>query len=183
VQGGGAGIGLGGAQLAARLAALGAGFDGMGQELVLLEKFVRQNVAACAQLAQVGWLAGVHAYLPACLPACLAAWQVAATCWRASLLACLLWACTAPHVFSISWAYPYRDLTYPPTTCTSQMHDQQQQWSAGGELPLSAVEGPYLAAAHAALLGELRFEPLVLGLSDAYELCRCDGRCSGPLCW
>lgn len=47
-------------------------------------------------------------------------------------------------------------------------------------LPLAAepppplqVEGPYLAAAQGALLGELRMEPLVLGLSDAYELCRC----------
>ncbi|KAL4433860.1 hypothetical protein ABPG75_000301 [Micractinium tetrahymenae] len=91
-------------QLGARLAALKAGFDATGQELVHLDRFLRQNVAACAQLAQ--------------------------------------------------------------------MHDQQHRRAGGPELPLAEVEGPYLEAAQGALLGELRMEPLVLGLSDAYELCR-----------
>lgn len=39
-------------------------------------------------------------------------------------------------------------------------------------MPLEAVEGSYLAAAHGALLGGLAMEPLVVGLSDGYELCR-----------
>ncbi|KAL4419518.1 hypothetical protein ABPG77_005749, partial [Micractinium sp. CCAP 211/92] len=91
-------------QLGGRLAVLRASFDATGQELVLLERFLRQNVAACAQLAQ--------------------------------------------------------------------MHDQRQRWAGSAELPLEQVEGPYLEAAQGALLGKLRMEPLVLGLSDAYELCR-----------
>ena len=70
------------------------------------------------------------------------------------------------------------------------MHDQQWQAhpgaSGGGqaelaELPLEAVEGGYLAALHACLLGELRLEPLVVGLSDGYELCRCGDGCLGGL--
>lgn len=91
-------------QLGARLPALKAGFDATGQELVLLERFLRQNAAACAQLAQ--------------------------------------------------------------------MHDQPGRWTGSAELPVEQVEGAYLEAAGGALLGELRMEPLVLGLSDAYELCR-----------
>ena len=51
-----------------------------------------------------------------------------------------------------------------------QMHDQPE-WRCSG-LELATVDGAYLAAAEAALLGELRLEPLVMGLSDAYELCR-----------
>ena len=50
----------------------------------------------------------------------------------------------------------------------------QQAW-AGGEVPLEAVGAPYLAAAHGALLGELRLDPLLVGLSDGYELCRRGG--------
>lgn len=74
-----------------------------------------------------------------------------------------------------------RHLTKPDP---SQMHDQQWQPHPDGaaagapaalpELPLEAVEGGYLAVLHACLLGELRLEPLVVGLSDGYELCRCE---------
>ena len=53
--------------------------------------------------------------------------------------------------------------------CPAAAPDQQQE---GGELPLEAVAGCYLAALHSCLLGELRLEPLVVGLSDGYELCR-----------
>lgn len=63
--------------------------------------------------------------------------------------------------------------------CCLQMHDQRAAWAAAGptrELALEAVEGAYLAAAHGALLGELRLEPLLVGLSDAYELCRWGGQ-------
>lgn len=54
------------------------------------------------------------------------------------------------------------------------MHDQHLQAAAGGgeALPLEAVDGGYLGAAHAALLGGLALEPLLVGLSDAYELAR-----------
>lgn len=63
------------------------------------------------------------------------------------------------------------------------MHDQQwqaccasapaqRQEGSTSELPLESVEGCYLAALHSSLLGELRLEPLVVGLSDGYELCR-----------
>lgn len=63
----------------------------------------------------------------------------------------------------------------PPHSCgllLIQMHDMQQRGGSGGTLPLDQVEGSYLAAAQGALLGELRLEPLVMGLSDAYEQCR-----------
>ena len=40
-------------QLGQRLAVLRAGLDATSEELVAMERFVRQNVAACAQLAQV----------------------------------------------------------------------------------------------------------------------------------
>lgn len=62
------------------------------------------------------------------------------------------------------------------------MHDQwpaccaaapaQQQEGSTSELPLESVDGCYLAALHSSLLGELRLEQLVVGLSDGYELCR-----------
>jgi hypothetical protein len=81
----------------ARLPAHRAGLDAMCDQLVQLERFVRQNAEACGLLAQ--------------------------------------------------------------------MHDQQQ-------LDVPTADGTYLEAAQSALLGELRFEPLLVGLSDAYELCR-----------
>jgi hypothetical protein len=54
------------------------------------------------------------------------------------------------------------------------MHDQGRPWRGrgGSDLPLDAVEGRYTCAAQAALLGGLRLEPLLVGLSDAYEMCR-----------
>jgi hypothetical protein len=57
------------------------------------------------------------------------------------------------------------------------MYDRQHLWQGPGgavtsELRLEGVEGAYFEAAQAAVLGELRLEPLVVGLSDAYELCR-----------
>ena len=67
-----------------------------------------------------------------------------------------------------------------------QMHDQQllrqgaqpcgnAPGQRGGDEPAmaqDAVESRYLAALQSCLLGDLRLEPLVVGLSDGYELCR-----------
>ena len=56
--------------------------------------------------------------------------------------------------------------------CSSGAQVGPREGGSSGELPLESVDGAYLAALHSSLLGELRLEPLVVGLSDAYELCR-----------
>ena len=154
--------GAGRAALPARLAALRGGCDGLAAELTDLERFLRQNVAAAAQLAQVGmggwasgWLLGGWVGVPAS---------------------------SRPTTYCPPQAAPRAARRRLPTLvrcapAPTQMHDQRlpAQAAAGAQgeaLAVEAVEGGYLGAAHAALLGGLALEPLLVGLSDAYELAR-----------
>lgn len=59
----------------------------------------------------------------------------------------------------------------PPFHHAPQTYDQQAVCQ-GEEVGADAVEDCYVRAAQAALLGGLRVDPLLVGLSDAYELCR-----------
>ena len=116
----------------ARLAALKAEFDSTAAELVLVERFVQQNVGACAQLAQM-------------------------------------------YDRQAAAAAAAGQLGSPPA-------GHRSGGSGVRELALEEVDGSYVAALQAALLGELRVEPLVVGLSDAYELCRQAAACCGCGC-
>jgi hypothetical protein len=128
----------------ARLANLTAEFDSLAAELVLVERFVRQNVGACAQLAQ------------------MYDQQAAASAGQ-------LGSPAGQHSGGGGGAM---------SNGSTDSADGNMCGSRGsGELALEQVEGRYLAALQAALLGELRVEPLVVGLSDAYELCRQAAAC------
>ena len=126
------------AALGARLEQLRAALDAAAAELVAVERFLQHNVAAAAQLAQVG--AG---------QAPCRSVQAARQRRRPA---------------------QQRNTAAPAHAPGPQMHDEQR-W-VGGELALCAVRVEYLSAAQGALLGALRLEPLLVGLSDGYELCR-----------
>eukprot|EP00887_Chlorella_sp_A99_P003724 scaffold7.g3724.t1 len=108
--------------LAARLAGLRAACDGLGNDLVQVERFINQNVAACTQLAQM------HDR-PLPLP-----------------------------------LQPPPSAAAPGGAGAAPCHSP--------ELAVHQLDGAYLAAAQACLLGRLCLDPLTVGLSDAYELLR-----------
>lgn len=146
-----------------------------------VEQFVRQNAAAAAELAQVGGEGQLLAWLPFLLR------------WDVSLVACEHAAqCNPPPCrLSPRFSQQLRDFSSTPLPLP-QTHDVRQQarctsalgHEEGGE-QLSMVEAGdvcYLEALRACLLGGLTMEPLLLGLSDGYELCRWageEGCCAG----
>ena len=152
--------GAGRGALPARLAALRGGCDGLAAELADLERFLRQNVAAAAQLAQVGMGGWASGWL-------LGGWVGVPASSRPTT-------CCPPQAGPQAARRRLPTLA-PCAPAPTQMHDQRlpaHAHAAGEALAVEAVEGGYLGAAHAALLGGLALEPLLVGLSDAYELAR-----------